>query len=907
MTIWVDGTEHEVDESRNLLDVCLGLGYDLPYFCWHPAMGSVGACRQCAVKQYQGEDDEEGELVMACMTPASDGTRISIEDEEAQDFRANVIEWLMVNHPHDCPVCDEGGECHLQDMTVMSGHVYREFRFPKRTYRNQYLGPFIYHEMNRCIQCYRCVRFYDDYAGGDDLQAFGAHDHVYFGRAEEGVLESQFSGNLVEVCPTGVFTDKTLRKHYVRKWDLQTAPSVCHHCGVGCNSTPGERDGTLRRIVNRYNHEVNGYFNCDRGRFGYQFVNAPERIRQPLERNDAGRFDSVGATSAVQQTAGVLEEADRVVGIGSPRASLESNYALRKLVGPENFFAGVNARMHRLVRNIATRLSEGAVPPASVRDVEQSDAVLVLGEDVWSTAPRLGLALRQAARTAPEREAIEQRGTFEWQDAPLRRAVDDQRGPFYLATPTATKLDEEATRAIRTVPREAARLGFAVAAAIDDEAPQVDDLDDETAGLADEIASELAGAEQPLVVCGAHSGLDAVVHAGANVAEALRGRDVPAYLAPTVPECNSLGLQMFQPGELTDAFSAADEDVAAVVLENDLFRHGHPGDVDRFFDEVGEVVCLDHSEQPTVDRADLVLPAGTFAESAGTLVNYEGRAQRFYRVMEPEGDVVASWRWLREILRELRGEGAAPWPGLDQLIEDMIEDLPELEGVRHVGKPADFRINGRRVPRQPHRFSGRTALNADESVHEPERPRDPDSPLTFSMEGSRRQPPDSLLSHVRAPGWSSEQALNKLQHEIGGPLKGGPGGQRLLTPTDERALGEYGGSVPGPFTPREGRWLVVPLYEVFGSEPWSARGEAVAERVPEPYIALADADAGRLELEDGDRVGLSLGGRELDLAVRTGIGLPEHVAGLPVGLPEMPAGVGVELPAWTEFTEAGDE
>lgn len=203
MTIWVDGTEHEVDESRNLLDVCLGLGYDLPYFCWHPAMGSVGACRQCAVKQYQGEDDDEGDLVMACMTPASDGTRISIEDEEAQDFRANVIEWLMVNHPHDCPVCDEGGECHLQDMTVMSGHVYREFRFPKRTYRNQYLGPFIYHEMNRCIQCYRCVRFYDDYAGGDDLQAFGAHDHVYFGRAEEGVLESQFSGNLVEVCPTG--------------------------------------------------------------------------------------------------------------------------------------------------------------------------------------------------------------------------------------------------------------------------------------------------------------------------------------------------------------------------------------------------------------------------------------------------------------------------------------------------------------------------------------------------------------------------------------------------------------------------------------------------------------------------------------------------------------------------------
>ena len=175
-------------------------------------MGSVGACRQCAVKQFHGEDDKHGRMVMACMIEAADGTRISIGDPEAVKFRASVIEWLMTNHPHDCPVCEEGGECHLQDMTLMTGHAYRRYRFKKRTFRNQYLGPFITHEMNRCIACYRCVRFYREYAGGRDFDVFAAHNHVYFGRHEDGVLESEFSGNLAEVCPTGVFDDKPFAK-----------------------------------------------------------------------------------------------------------------------------------------------------------------------------------------------------------------------------------------------------------------------------------------------------------------------------------------------------------------------------------------------------------------------------------------------------------------------------------------------------------------------------------------------------------------------------------------------------------------------------------------------------------------------------------------------------------------------
>ena len=296
-----------------------------------------------------------------------DGARISIDDPEAREFRASMIEWLMINHPHDCPVCDEGGECHLQDMTVMTGHIYRRYRGRKRTFHNQNLGPLVNHEMNRCIQCYRCTRFYRDYAGGRDFDALVLRNQVYFGRHQDGVLESEFSGNLVEVCPTGVFTDKTLKQHYTRKWDLQTAPSVCVHCGLGCNTIPGERYGTLRRIHNRFNGAVNGYFLCDRGRYGYEFVNSERRIRQPpCGKTEAHRCNLPAKAKRLQHLAELLANGARLIGIGSPRASIEANFALRTLVGPERFYLGVSERDGRLLASILDILQAGARPLAFI-------------------------------------------------------------------------------------------------------------------------------------------------------------------------------------------------------------------------------------------------------------------------------------------------------------------------------------------------------------------------------------------------------------------------------------------------------------------------------------------------------------------------------------------------------------
>ena len=206
-TLIIDKQTVTVPEGTNVLEAAKQLGIEIPHFCHHEALGSVGACRLCAVEFLEGP--VKG-IQMSCMMPAKDGMVVDTGSTEVLAYRAQVIEWLMTNHPHDCPVCDEGGECQLQDMTVAGGHGIRRYTGPKRTYQNQDLGPFIAHEMNRCIQCYRCVRTYQDYCGGTDFGVLGSRQRLYFGRFSDGPLESPFAGNLVDVCPTGVLTDKNL-------------------------------------------------------------------------------------------------------------------------------------------------------------------------------------------------------------------------------------------------------------------------------------------------------------------------------------------------------------------------------------------------------------------------------------------------------------------------------------------------------------------------------------------------------------------------------------------------------------------------------------------------------------------------------------------------------------------------
>ena len=532
--IHIDGTTVEVDSSDNLLQACLSLGIDVPYFCYHPALGSVGSCRQCAVKQYQNKEDMEagrGRLVMSCMVAPGDDMYISVTDDEAKAFRKSMVELLMVNHPHDCPTCEEGGHCHLQDMTYMSGHNRRRYRFTKRTHHNQELGPFIAHEMNRCIACYRCVRFYKDYAGGEDLGVYGSNERVYFGRDKDGQFESEFSGNLTEVCPTGVFTDKTHSDRYNRKWDMQYAPSICHGCSAGCNISAGERYGELRRIENRYNGEVNRYFLCDRGRFGYGYVNRVDRPTQALERiND--KHVKININYALDETIKRIKD-KKVIGIGSPRASLETNFALKNMVGFDSFSTGLNHQQQALVNKCIEVLSTEGIYNPGMADIESHDAVLVLGEDITQTSSRVALSIRQAAKNEAIKMAAATK-TQSWLAEPVKRIGQGVQSPVYIIDVIQTKLEDISKVSVVASPEDITKLGFKVADAIAnlaDDLAQIadaqraqqdaDKASDPMQALAQQIAYDLIQADKPLVVSGTSLSSTALIEAAAQITQAL--------------------------------------------------------------------------------------------------------------------------------------------------------------------------------------------------------------------------------------------------------------------------------------------------------------------------------------------------------------------------------------------------
>ena len=870
----IDGAEHDLPAGQNLLHALLSQRLELPYFCWHPALGAVGACRQCAVIQYANEEDQRGRLQMACMMPVQEGLRVSIDATFAANFRKQVIEWLMENHPHDCPVCEEGGECHLQDMTVMTGHSMRRYEGRKRTWSNQYLGPFVGHEMNRCITCYRCVRFYRDYAGGKDLEAFGSRGRMYFGRARDGVLESEFSGNLVEVCPTGVFTDKPFSKLYTRKWDLQSAPSLCPGCSVGCNTIPGERYGQLKRVHNRYHGELNGYFLCDRGRFGSHFVNSDGRMKRAGVRAADGVFEATGRQAALEAAAKLLQAGARPIGIGSPRASVEANHALKQLVGTQNFCAGLGDAEAACMEAALDIYRAGGFLIPSLKDMEQADAVLILGEDVSNTAARVALAVRQAVRgaTLDMAHAV---GIPDWQDAGVRGHGQGARSPLFIAAAASTRLDELAVHTRRGLPRALADAGFAIADAVREGKPAAD------AEFVAAAAAALAQAKRPLIISGTEAQDANLPRAAASVALALRQAGASPMLALVAAEANSYGAALAG-GELplSQALERMRDGAPAIVLENDLFRRAAGGDV-----KLDDAIVLDALETPTAAAAAVVLPAATYAEQTGAYVNYETRAQRFYQVFEPTDEVAPSWRWISAIAAQL-GRNDAHWPNIDALTAACSTGA--LEALAGVAPPADFRAKAHnRIPRQPHRYSGRTAMRAQLSVHEPKATVDDETPLAYSMEGQNvGDQPGAVVPYVWAPGWNSNQSVFRFQQEVGGALAGGDPGVRLLENRDASPEPPPSPAPSAVGPPDEGRFHVARISEIFGSDELSAASAPIAERMSAPYVALNPADAETLGVAPGG--GVRVNGLASGFAVRLDANLPERCVGLVQGLPGAP-------------------
>ncbi|MEO6188778.1 MAG: molybdopterin-dependent oxidoreductase, partial [Ginsengibacter sp.] len=689
--------------------------------------------------------------------------------------------------------------------------------------------------------------------------------------------------------------DKTLKKHYTRKWDLTSAASICHGCSIGCNILAGERYGTIRRVLNRYNGEVNGYFICDRGRFGYEYINSEKRIVSPQKKQD-GTSVSLTKTEAIHQVSEKIATSKKMIGIGSPKASLESNYALMKLVGKDNFYSGISTLEGNLIRKIIKILKNGKVRTPSLRETEQYDSVFILGEDVTNTAPMLALSLRQASRKMAINKVTQSSTIPIWNDAAIRLMSQEEKGPFYIASPATTRLDDIATKTYRAHADNISRLGFAVAHIINDELPKID-LDENTKSLAKTIANDLLASPKPLVVAGTGLFSDSIIEAAANVAHALKDKGKDVGVVFVVPEANSMGLEMLTEQHLENALLKIEqEDIdTTIILENDLYQRLDKKAVDNLFKKSKNTIAFDYLENETTKNSNYVIPAGTFAEADGTIVSNEGRVQRFFASYAPRNEVMSSWKWIGEITNNIIN--------LDEVIDELVSEFPELSAVRSAAPSANFRQGTEKIPREPHRYTGRTAMHANENVSEGESPKDPDTPLSFTMEGYEGKPQPTVIPFIWSPGWNSAQAINKFQVEMGGPLKGGDPGVRLFE-VSEQSDSSYFDNIPESYSAKDGEWTVVPLYHIFGSEELSAQSPAVKTRVPSPYFALNINDAARAGIAEGDLITIQFNDHPLPFPVNLKSGIAEGLIGLPKGLD---ATKGIQFPFLTKQKLMKDE
>ena len=615
----IDGCELEVPRGTKVIEAAERLGIVIPRFCYHPGLGSLGACRVCAVKFLEGP--VKG-VEMSCMTDARDGMVVSTTDPEAMEFRKYVIEWLMLNHPHDCPVCDEGGHCLLQDETISGGHGIRRYQGKKRTYHDQYLGEFVQHEMNRCIHCFRCRRFYQEFAGYKDFGALQIASRMYFGRFSDGPLESPFSGNLIDICPTGVLTDK-LSRYKARRWDYERTPSVCIHCSLGCSTDGSARYREMIRLEARLQVAVNGHFICDRGRYGFQYASLLDRPRQARIGGERVPWH-LAMEKAAEELGRIIKTkgSQAVACVGSTRCSLETMGQIVRLCRhlgwrePSFFMDSAAARKtRRAISRLDSRLA------VSLREAEEADFILAVAVDPINEAPMLALAMRQAFRKGAKVAVIDPRPlslplTFEPFPVPpgdmhlclsvlIKHALSgeylEEAGPealaFYGALPAQYKADS-------SLHDRLVRLG-----------------------------GDLRQSRRPVVICGTDVALDATPDFAADCASLLRATNKEARLLYTLPGPNAFGAALLSGTD--NSFSEILSDIdkgdikALLMVEADPFN-SFP-DQQRMIESLNSLdllILMDYLPTPSAERAHILLPTATLFETDSCWVNHEGRLQK---------------------------------------------------------------------------------------------------------------------------------------------------------------------------------------------------------------------------------------------------------------------------------------
>jgi NADH-quinone oxidoreductase subunit G len=639
VTFSIDGREVTAPENIMLVDGAKYGDVEIPVFCYEPKLGQpVGACRMCLV-----EIEGIPKLQTGCSTPVKDGMVVHTQTDRVKTAQQAVVEFLLINHPLDCPVCDKGGECPLQDISFGWGGGRSRFIEPKRHFEKPLeLSPLVAIDRERCILCYRCVRFSQEVSEDYQLVFQERGAHTFVGTFDGHPYVAPFSGNIIELCPVGALTSQPYRFR-ARPWDIEGAGGVCTLCPGQCNVTFTVRDERVLRVLARDNTEVDDGWLCDRGRFGYQAIHVDERITQPLVR-DGGELRPVSWERALDDAAAGLRRAAGKVGvIVGGGTSNEEGFLLQKIVRDGLGTNDLDSRIFDAGDRDATLALHDPALQATVADLEFAHTVLVLGVEPVDDMPIVDLRIRKGVR---------------------RHRVN-----LAIATARPSSLDANAKQVVRFAPGDEARAAALIAGAL-------------TGGvIPDELAELVAqlrdGGEDVVILYGERvlAGVGGAGSAAALVAIAdalsLRGRDGAGLLG--VPSsANARGLReagvlpfagpglapVDRPGRSTAeiAAAAAAGELAALWLvgTDPLETHPERSTWDAGLERASTVIAhAGYLTAGVLEHATIVFPTESHAEHEGTIVHPDGRVQRLRQAIARPGETRAGWWILSELAKRL--------------------------------------------------------------------------------------------------------------------------------------------------------------------------------------------------------------------------------------------------------------
>src|SRR5262245_41440213 len=396
LDIEIDGKQLEVADGITIMEAANSAGIYIPHFCYHRKLSIAANCRMCLVQV-----EKAPKPLPACATPVTKGMKVQTHSAQAVEAQKGVMEFLLINHPLDCPICDQGGECQLQDLAVGYGGSGSRYDEPKRVVANKNLGPLISTDMTRCIHCTRCVRFGQEIAGVMELGMIGRGEHSEIITFVGKTVDSELSGNVIDLCPVGALTSKPFR-YSARTWELTRRPSVSPHCGLGSNLTVQIKQNRVMRVLPRENEAINECWLSDKDRFSYEGLNSASRLVRPMIKRDGGgqQVDWQVALEFVAQGLKQARErhgADQIAALATPYQTLEELYLLQKLM---RGMGSSNVDFRTRQADFSGDGKSRGIPwlGMQITDIAQLDRVLVIGSTMRKDHPLLAHRLRQAAK-----------------------------------------------------------------------------------------------------------------------------------------------------------------------------------------------------------------------------------------------------------------------------------------------------------------------------------------------------------------------------------------------------------------------------------------------------------------------------------------------------------------------------